>query len=437
MCTADNGIYKKSTLINFLNPILKPLISCTATGAEDYPIDNLISNDRVKSQLGFIVYLSKPPVNLSINLICPIELNVIKIWPEIGSLKSTGFDVFMIRNDRQEKIATCENVDENGVMFCRINDAEMCVNNFKKCFFFRNLQNNMRVDKLMIRIWKTKDSCVPVIKKMEIWGKVSDKCALSENVNKLWKSRNISHDIPNESSDSLSLDSKRCTNDIEIPEEFLDAITHQIMAVPMILPSGKTVDQTTLDKFNRVEMTWGRELSDPFTGLTFTVNRKPIFDPALKSGIDRFLNKFPDCLEIRNVPRTVGTVVGSCKRGIDITSVGTVGGSCKRGIEITSPQKKLKTAASCSIGSLFSSDSTKYLSPTTKRTSDEIHCYNCRSGEELYRIMTCKRHFICRACLCCPDFHKNINQCSCGRKFCQNDVQKYHRTDLAFNYCLS
>ena len=36
--------------------------------------------------------------------------------------------------------------------------------------------------------------------------------------------------------------------DEETPAEFLDAITHSLMLLPMTLPSGHTVDRTTVDR---------------------------------------------------------------------------------------------------------------------------------------------------------------------------------------------
>lgn len=51
-----------------------------------------------------------------------------------------------------------------------------------------------------------------------------------------------------------------------IPEKFLDEITYEIMAVPMLLPSGHYVDKNTLDKLLHTDAIYGRPPSDPFTG---------------------------------------------------------------------------------------------------------------------------------------------------------------------------
>lgn len=422
-----------SPLINFFHPALKPSISCSTLGADDNPVENLISNDFYKSSRGFIAYLSKPPVTLDIKLMCPIELMSIKIWPEIGSLKSTGFDIITKINDRSEKIASCDNLNESSLVFCRLGDSsEMPAAHMKKCFFFRNFYRNVKVDKFTIRIWKTKNSSVPAVKKIEVWGKVADKCPLKEDVLDLWNSRdtvfhNPFQSVPvqsNETSEVL-LQNNEKTSEIEIPDEVTDAITHQVMTVPMTLPSGKTVDQSTLEKFNKVEATWGREPSDPFTGLIFTDRRKPIFNPALKSIVDALLNKHPNALELHNIPRTIGTVSGKRKRLTETASM-TSNDSSKRFNYFETSSNGID------IG-----ESTKYLVRTTDMKSDEISCYKCRSSDELYRITICGKDFICRACLFKIDFKKCSTECRCKRQFSQSDVEKYYSSSKAFNYSLS
>ncbi|KAM3611024.1 uncharacterized protein V6R79_012637 [Siganus canaliculatus] len=76
---------------------------------------------------------------------------------------------------------------------------------------------------------------------------------------------------------------------ISIPEEFLDPITQELMMLPMLLPSGMSVDRTTLEEHQKREATWGRPPNDPFTGVPFTSTSQPLPNPHLKSRIDHFL----------------------------------------------------------------------------------------------------------------------------------------------------
>lgn len=158
-----------SPLINFFHSILQPSISCSTLCEEDYPVENLISSDNNKLNRGFIAYLTKPPVSLDIQLMCPIQLISIKIWPEIGSLKSTGIDIFITIQGRSEKIASCDDlISEKNVVFSRLGapSDSLDLSQSKKCFFFRNFRENAKIDKFTIRIWKTRNSSVPVIKKV-------------------------------------------------------------------------------------------------------------------------------------------------------------------------------------------------------------------------------------------------------------------------------
>ncbi|KAL0979092.1 hypothetical protein UPYG_G00180400 [Umbra pygmaea] len=76
---------------------------------------------------------------------------------------------------------------------------------------------------------------------------------------------------------------------LQVPEEFLDPLTQEVMLLPMLLPSGVSVDSSTLDEYQRREATWGRVPNDPFTGVPFIPESQALPNPHLKSRIDRFL----------------------------------------------------------------------------------------------------------------------------------------------------
>uniref|UniRef100_A0A673YU52 U-box domain containing 5 n=1 Tax=Salmo trutta TaxID=8032 RepID=A0A673YU52_SALTR len=76
---------------------------------------------------------------------------------------------------------------------------------------------------------------------------------------------------------------------LEVPEEFLDPLTQEVMLLPMLLPSGVSVDSSTLEEYQRREATWGRVPNDPFTGVPFVPESQALPNPHLKSRIDRFL----------------------------------------------------------------------------------------------------------------------------------------------------
>uniref|UniRef100_H3C936 U-box domain containing 5 n=1 Tax=Tetraodon nigroviridis TaxID=99883 RepID=H3C936_TETNG len=74
-------------------------------------------------------------------------------------------------------------------------------------------------------------------------------------------------------------------------QDFLDPITQEVMVLPMLLPSGMSVDNSTLEEHQKREATWGRAPNDPFTGVPFTPTSRPVPNPRLKSRIDHFLLK--------------------------------------------------------------------------------------------------------------------------------------------------
>lgn len=94
---------------------------------------------------------------------------------------------------------------------------------------------------------------------------------------------------------------------LSIPDDFLDAITYEIMCQPIRLPCGLAVDANTLEKYYAEEAKFGRLPNDPFTGITFTETLKPVSDAALKSRIDTFITQNADHETIINLPRSLGT----------------------------------------------------------------------------------------------------------------------------------
>ena len=52
----------------------------------------------------------------------------------------------------------------------------------------------------------------------------------------------------------------------DMPDKFLDAITYEMMLLPMVLPSGYVVDRSTIDKLASNDAMYGRPPTDPFTG---------------------------------------------------------------------------------------------------------------------------------------------------------------------------
>ena len=76
---------------------------------------------------------------------------------------------------------------------------------------------------------------------------------------------------------------------VAIPPEFLDIITHEMMTVPITLPSGHVIDEKTLNQYVQNEAEWGRPSNDPFTKIFFDRNYQPTPNLELKIKIDLVL----------------------------------------------------------------------------------------------------------------------------------------------------
>lgn len=91
-------------------------------------------------------------------------------------------------------------------------------------------------------------------------------------------------------------------DDPTIPCKFLDSLTYNLMTLPVLLPSGHYVDQSTVDKIYELDIMYGRPPSDPFTGIPYS--SPPSFCPQLKTEIDRYIS---DHESLKGTERTVGS----------------------------------------------------------------------------------------------------------------------------------
>ncbi len=98
-----------------------------------------------------------------------------------------------------------------------------------------------------------------------------------------WKSKeSVGHEVKKNTN---SVDEQDC------PEEFIDPITKDMLVLPVLLPSGHTINSETLTKHSEAEAVWGRPPNDPFTGIPFSQNSKPLPNVKLKERIDQYILK--------------------------------------------------------------------------------------------------------------------------------------------------
>ena len=131
-----------------------------------------------------------------------------------------------------------------------------------------------------IQIMRTLNSTCPCLKSLKIYGSLvnTDKNkAVEENEVTKRESSNKTITIKN----------------ISIPVVFLDELTHELMQLPIRLPSGHTIDNSSLEKYlNEQKLVNENNYYsgvDPFTQIQFSNSYKPCIDDKLKGQIDKFL----------------------------------------------------------------------------------------------------------------------------------------------------
>ncbi|KAM6441578.1 RING finger protein 37-like isoform 2-T5 [Liasis olivaceus] len=329
-------------VINVCLPQFKPRIHCNKISADGYEVENLISEDLVKRHRGFrCEYFIKPPVHVTISFPFNVEICRINIDTSSGSCHNiTGLDIYTSTSSSK----ACGNNPEppfsalssqpalDKETFTLVGKAVL-KNQSKVTFSHRGFRPRppfhhqidtlfsfsgsasldlwnkgptslSSVSHLKICITHVAGSGLPCIKKVEVWGQPAKSCShevvddvlqiATESLVEGLGGQLPTLPLPMESDivpfgNSDSQEQKLMEVLQDIPEEFLDPITLEIMTLPMLLPSGKVIDQGTLEKCNRSEATWGRVPSDPFTGVAFSQHSQPLPHPSLKARIDHFL----------------------------------------------------------------------------------------------------------------------------------------------------
>lgn len=256
----------------------------------------------------------------------------------------------------------------------------------------------------------------PVLKKIEVWGFPSFKNTREEisNINRLFKGSQKSQNPSIE----LRTESPEAEQSFNIPEDYLDSITHDLLVMPYILPSGNIIDETTMEKHNRHEESYGRLPSDPFTGLVYSAEHQPKFNESLKVRLDQFKLRNSHEIEVKRSGRVLGKKI----EPVASTSSYSNGHVSKK--------IKLKGSASSDLDSLISSiyknnQVSIFTKPKEKSATDrQGMCSKCKttsSSQGFYRISSCP-HIYCKPCLL-----QLASVCAaCETPFQSKDVVKFN-----------
>lgn len=232
------------SLINFLNPKLKPSVECEAVCEDGYSVSNLIADDAEQLQRGFMAFnVTKPPVEIVFDFPKAIDLKVIKLWNSHGALRSTAFEVHGKYEGIWERVAYVRDLakDVDSLTFCYQSDYNSKSSEQQQpsetVFFFKTahkMLSNTKSIKLTIR---ATHKCPPVLRKVQIWGlpaRSLDK-ADRELIKSIWNEITNPYDHAARQEDagqrspSRSVPELNQSSTLKIPEEFLDAITWELM----------------------------------------------------------------------------------------------------------------------------------------------------------------------------------------------------------------
>lgn len=336
-------------LIDFCHHCMGAKIKSDKVSFDGYEVTNLLSKDVTLKNKGFLSdHFVKPPVNITIEFPCNIAIYRIVVDPVIGRQQSCDLKIFtgtktvskswLYGNDENSQVDS-EGLLLNNIGF--ISSAEPCVICFQNSYFrerniwkidnlgdlyrfpvrsglkARNQGSLCNVSHLNICVTRTKNSGSVAIKRLEVWGMPAFNVpfvlqqhlldVFRKAVHPETEQAKIESNESEETFPSIQIPQEDANfiieNDVQVPEDFIDQITFEIMSVPMILPCGKNIDQSTLERFVNVEASWGRAPSDPFTGVLLAPGHQVIPNVALKARLDQFLVRHSDKL---NVARTLG-----------------------------------------------------------------------------------------------------------------------------------
>ncbi len=348
--------------VNFCHPELQPKISTSTVCSDGYGVDNLLTFNPFRGGWkGFMAEsFIKPPVDITIQFPINICIEKIILDPAVGRQKSSGFEIYsaMIparqknNDDTRKKPAPIFTRIANAVIPWTSIGRNPCVLRFINTSYRSSFpdishlspqKHDVRgagdverflrlaapgavenVNNLTIRITKTYEGSVLVLRRLEVWGEPSTRIPRQaqlqalESIRKLFTKNDMTKRekvcaeqkkssilVKDDKSSKLSstnhVDNEEGT---ECPDDFLDPITCQMMLLPVLLPSGHTIDRSTLDKHNKTEAVWGRPPNDPFTGVPFTSKSQPIPNVKLKTRLDQYLLTCSD--KHKPVARDVG-----------------------------------------------------------------------------------------------------------------------------------
>ncbi|KAG7237564.1 hypothetical protein INR49_032181 [Caranx melampygus] len=329
-------------VVNLCLPHFYTTAHCNKLCADGYDVTNLVSPDPILRRRGFkLEYFLRPPVQVTLKFGFQVELCRVdvELWPwgmdrgqackrlEISTSSdplpsksfSQGHKQIEQKEHKQVKDQSEPDQQKQGLtvelarvmvasgVFRPNNGAnprppflspppQQPANCRQEDLWSRGLLSLGAVTQLRVTVPFGGAASALGLKALTVWGQPA-RCCPAEEVERIKQVHEASkRQTPQTAFFASSVrranqphQSAKPASTFSTPEDFLDPITQEVMMLPMLLPSGMSVDNTTLEEYQKREATWGRAPNDPFTGVPFTSNSQPLPNPQLKTRIDHFL----------------------------------------------------------------------------------------------------------------------------------------------------
>ena len=299
----------------------------------------------------------------------------------------------------------------------RINDQQLVV----------EMQGKLHhVVALKVAVMSMRTGSVPSVRCLEVWGVPANFCNKTKvkELKEKWKEfkraqcNQNRHSLVTTSISTVKLnehDAKNFKNTSlsSIPKEFIDPLMFSLMRNPVLLPSGQTVDRSTLDKHILSQAEWGRPPSDPFTGIAFTETYQPVPNVTLKLKLDQY--------EINNLSSNGEYSQSGCsKNGV----YAVADEQLRKNENILS--RKLNEQASESSNEVIPNHTNRRTLRIQHTSNNPLRCCKCRTLFSLltsqYSLPCC--HRLCRSCL--VDVTSSLTCPQCAKPFDRKHVTRTH-----------
>ncbi|XP_034452484.1 RING finger protein 37 isoform X3 [Hippoglossus hippoglossus] len=300
-------------VLNLCQPHFYTTVHCNKLCADGYDVSNLVSADPALQRQGFkLEYFLRPPVQVTLTFGFQVELCRVdvELWPwgmdrgqaskrlEISTssdpLPSHKFNQGHKRVQQKEKIQMQSNFRPQPLFPSP--PPSLPANCRQEDLWSRGALSLGAVTQLRVTLAFGGSASALGFKALSVWGQPARCCPPQEverikTVHEASERRLPQPGFFTSSVRQASQPQQAATplSSHSIPEEFLDPLTQEVMMLPMLLPSGVSVDNTTLEECQKREATWGRPPNDPFTGVPFTSTSQPLPNPQLKLRIDHFI----------------------------------------------------------------------------------------------------------------------------------------------------